>query len=189
MMPMFKRTCGDIKAAKRYDPAAPSALMIFLTYPGVIALRRHRIAHRLWKIGLKNLARFISYRTRRKTGIDIHPNARIGKCVFIDHGMGLVIGETAIIGDHTVLYHGVTLGANTFEKVDRHPKIGSHCVIYANATVIGPIEIGDNTVIGANAVVVRSAPADSLLVGNPAHRNASSKVNRNAASKNKDPEA
>lgn len=176
MITMFRGTCGDIKAAKTYDPAAPCALMIFLTYPGVIALRRHRIAHRLWNIGLKNISRYISYRTRRKTGIDIHPNAKIGECVFIDHGMGLVIGETAVIGDHSVLYHGVTLGANTFAKIDRHPKIGNHCIIYANATVIGPIRIGDNSIIGANAVVLRDAPLNSVLVGNPAHKNPSSKV-------------
>lgn len=186
---MFRRTCGDIKAAKTYDPAAPCALMIFLTYPGVIALRRHRITQRLWKLGLKNLSRYISYRTRRKTGIDIHPNARIGECVFIDHGMGLVIGETAVIGDHTVLYHGVTLGANTFEKIDRHPKIGRHCIIYANATVIGPIRIGDNSIIGANAVVLKSTPAHSLLVGNPAHKNASSKIMETKLQSKNDQEA
>jgi serine O-acetyltransferase len=185
---MFKRTCGDIKAAQTYDPAAPCALMIFLTYPGVIALRRHRITHRLWNLRLKNLSRYISYRTRRKTGIDIHPNAKIGSCVFIDHGMGLVIGETAVIGDHSVLYHGVTLGANTFEKIDRHPKIGNHCIIYANATVIGPVKIGDHSIIGANAVVLKSAPEHSLLVGNPAHKNARSKVMKPTLQKTNNPE-
>ena len=166
----FKCTVKDVNSAKKFDPASPGCIMLFFTYPGVIALRRHRIAHWLWKKGLKTIPRLISYRTRRKTGIDIHPGATIGKGVFIDHGMGVVIGETAVIGDNCVLYHGVTLGANTFEKVDRHPKIGNNVVLYAHATIIGPIHIGDHSVVAANAVVVKDAPPYSKLIGVPAHR-------------------
>lgn len=166
----FKCTVKDVNSAKKYDPAAPGCLMLFFTYPGVIALRRHRIAHFFWKKNLKTLARIISYRTRRKTGIDIHPGAQIGKGVFIDHGMGVVIGETAVVGDKCVIYHGVTLGANTFEKVDRHPKIGNDVIIYANATIIGPIHIGDNSIVAAHAVVVKDAPPHSKLLGIPAHK-------------------
>lgn len=167
---MMKCTIEDVRAAKLYDPAAPSCLMIYLTYPGVIALRRHRRAHRYWQKGMKNVARWISYRTRKITGIDIHPAAKIGHGVFIDHGMGTVIGETAVIGDNCVLYHGVTLGANTFEKIDRHPKLGDHVIIYANATLIGPIHIGHHSVVAAGAVVLKDAPPYSKLIGVPAHK-------------------
>lgn len=166
----MKKECiiKDVRAAKLYDPAAPCCFMVYFTYPGVIALRRHRRAHRHWVKGRKNLARWISYKTRKKTGIDIHPAAKIGKGVFIDHGMGTVIGETAEIGDGCVLYHGVTLGANTFKKIDRHPKVGDGCIIYAGATLIGPIQIGEHSVVAAGAVVVKDAPANSILKGVPA---------------------
>jgi len=147
--------------------------MIYFTYPGVIALRRYRRAHKLYDKGFHNLARWMAYRTRKITGIDIHPAAKIGHGVFIDHGMGLVIGETAVVGDNCVLYHGVTLGANTFEKVDRHPKLGNNVIVYAGAKIIGPVKIGDHTVIAANAVVVKDAPPYSKLIGVPAHRNTS----------------
>lgn len=169
----FTCTVADVRSAKKFDPAAPNCMMIYFTYPGVIALRRHRRAHKLWNKGFQNLARFISYRTRRITGIDIHPGAKIGKGVFIDHGMGLVIGETAVIGDYCVLYHGVTLGANTFDKVDRHPKLGNHVIVFAGAKIIGPIHIGDHSIIAANAVVVKDAPENSKLIGIPAHRSSS----------------
>ncbi len=170
----MKKECviKDVRAAKLYDPAAPCCLMAYFTYPGVIALRRHRRAHKHWVKGHKNWARIISYRTRKKTGIDIHPAAKIGEGVFIDHGMGVVIGETAEIGNGCVLYHGVTLGANTFEKTDRHPKLGDGCIVYAGATLIGPIKIGENSVIAAGAVVVKDAPANSVLKGVPAVRTA-----------------
>jgi serine O-acetyltransferase len=170
---MMKCTIEDVRAAKLYDPAAPSCLMIYLTYPGVIALRRHRRAHKLWQKGLKNWARLVSYRTRKITGIDIHPAAQIGHGVFIDHGMGTVIGETSVIGDNCVLYHGVTLGSNTFEKVDRHPKLGNNVIVYANATILGPVHIGEHSVVAAGAVVVKDAPPYSKLIGVPAHRNSS----------------
>lgn len=170
---MMKCTIEDVRSVKKFDPAAPNCLMIYLTYPGVIALRRHRRAHKLWLKGYKNLARLISARTRRITGIDIHPAAQIGHGVFIDHGSGTVIGETAVIGDNCVLYHGVTLGSNTFEKVDRHPKLGNNVIVYANATLIGPIKIGDNSIVAAGAVVVKDAEANSKLMGVPAHKNSS----------------
>ena len=166
----FRCTIEDVQAAKKFDPAAPSCLMIFLTYPGVIALRRHRKEHKLFLKGFKNLASFKQARTRRITGIDIHPAAKIGKGVFIDHGAGLVIGETAVVGDHCVLYHGVTLGANTFEKVDRHPKLGNNVIVFAGAKIIGNIHIGDHSIVAANAVVVKDAPAYSKLIGVPAHK-------------------
>lgn len=169
----FTCTVSDVNAVKKFDPAAPSCLMIYFTYPGVIALRRHRSAHKLFIKGFKNVARWMSYRTRRITGIDIHPGAKIGKGVFIDHGMGLVIGETSVIGDYCVLYHGVTLGANTFDKVDRHPKLGNHVIVFAGAKIIGPIHIGDHSIVAANAVVVKDAPPNSKLIGIPAHRSAS----------------
>jgi len=168
---IFKCTVEDVRAAKRFDPAAPGCIMIYFTYPGVIALRRYRRAHKLYNRGFHNLARWMAYRTRKITGIDIHPAAKIGHGVFIDHGMGLVIGETAVVGDNCVLYHGVTLGANTFEKVDRHPKLGNNVIVYAGAKIIGPVKIGDHTVIAANAVVVKDAPPYSKLIGVPAHRN------------------
>ncbi|HBG32629.1 MAG TPA: serine acetyltransferase [Acholeplasmataceae bacterium] len=170
---IFKCTVEDVRAAKRFDPAAPGCIMIYFTYPGVIALRRYRRAHKLYNKGFHNLARWMAYRTRKITGIDIHPAAKIGHGVFIDHGMGLVIGETAVVGDNCVLYHGVTLGANTFEKVDRHPKLGNNVIVYAGAKIIGPVKIGDHTVIAANAVVVKDAPPYSKLIGVPAHRNTS----------------
>jgi serine O-acetyltransferase len=172
-MKPFTCTVADVRSAKKFDPAAPNCIMIYLTYPGVIALRRHRRAHKLWDKGFHNLARYISYRTRRITGIDIHPGAKIGKGVFIDHGMGLVIGETAVVGDYCVLYHGVTLGANTFDKVDRHPKLGNHVIVFAGAKIIGPIHIGDHSIVAANAVVLKDAPENSKLIGVPAHRSSS----------------
>lgn len=167
---MFIWNNKDIEAAKVKDPAAESSLFIYFFYPGVIALRRHRRAHKLWKKGLRKWARYMSYRTRRKTGIDIHPGAIIGEGVFIDHGMGVVIGETAVVGDGCLLYQGVTLGAATFEKVDRHPKIGKNVTIYANASVIGNVKIGDNSVIYAHSLVTKDAPANSILKGVPAHK-------------------
>ena len=170
---IFKCTVEDVRAAKRFDPAAPGCIMIYFTYPGVIALRRYRRAHKLYHKGFHNLARWMAYRTRKITGIDIHPAAKIGHGVFIDHGMGLVIGETAVVCDNCVLYHGVTLGANTFEKIDRHPKLGNNVIVYAGAKIIGPVKIGDHSVIAANAVVVKDAPPYSKLIGVPAHRNTS----------------
>ncbi len=168
---LLKCTIEDVKTAKNFDPSAPNCLMIYFTYPGVIALRRHRKEHKLYNKGYTNLARWMASRTRKKTGIEIHPAAKIGKGVFIDHGMGTVIGETAVVGDYCILYHGVTLGANTFEPIDRHPKLGNHVIVYAGAKIIGNINIGDHSIIAANAVVLKDAPAYSKLIGVPAHRN------------------
>jgi serine O-acetyltransferase len=161
---MFIWKNKDIDAVIAKDPAAEkSRFFIYFFYPGVIALRRHRRAHKLWNKGFKKWARYISYRTRRITGIDIHPGAKIGDGVFIDHGMGVVIGETAVIGNNCVIYQGVTLGASTFEKVDRHPKIGNNVIIYANASIIGNIHIGDNTIINAHSLVTRDVPPNTIV--------------------------
>ena len=167
-MRMFKYIKEDIAAAKKYDPAAPNSFMLFIAYPGLIALRRHRFAHKLYEKGFKNLARWLSYRTRKMTGIDIHPGAQIGRRVFIDHGMGIVIGETTVIGNDVIIYHGVTLGASTFSKVDRHPKIGNNVILYANATVAGNISIGDNSIVATGSVVLKSMPENSFIKGMPA---------------------
>ena len=173
---MFQCSKEDLKAAKAKDPAAECCLFMYFFYPGVIALRRHRRAHKLWQKGLKKWARYISYRTRRITGIDIHPGARIGKGVFIDHGMGVVIGETAVVGDNCLIYHNVTLGAATFEKVDRHPKIGNNVTIFTGASVIGNVKIGDNSIIYAHSLVTRDAPPNSVLKGIPAHKTIKTEV-------------
>jgi serine O-acetyltransferase len=149
------------------DPAARNTLEVLLCYPGLHAIWVHRLSHRLWKNGLKLCARGLSQFMRNVTGIEIHPGATIGHNLFIDHGMGVVIGETAEVGDDVTLYHGVTLGGTSLEKVKRHPTIEDHVVIGAGAKVLGAITIGANSRIGANAVVVRSAPPDSVIVGVP----------------------
>lgn len=149
------------------DPAARSTLEVLFTYPGLQALWCHRTANKLWNSGFKAIARWISYMCRFYTGIEIHPAAKIGNGFFIDHGMGVVIGETAEIGNNVMLYHGVTLGAVSFEKGKRHPTIEDDVIIGAGAKVLGPITIGSHSRIGANAVVVKSAPANSVIVGVP----------------------
>ncbi len=159
----------DIDAARQRDPAARSALEVWLTYPGLHAIWSYRVAHRLWRVGLRLPARMLSQFSRFLTGVEIHPGATIGRRVFIDHGMGVVIGETAVVGDDVMMYHGVTLGGVTAEREKRHPTIGDHCVLGAGSTVLGPITIGAHSVVGAGAVVVRDAPERSLLVGVPAH--------------------
>jgi serine O-acetyltransferase len=157
----------DIKVVFQRDPAARNIFEVLL-YPGVWAIYIHRLAHFLYKIKIPFIPRLISQISRFLTGIEIHPGAKIGKRFFIDHGMGVVIGETAEIGDDVTMYHGVTLGGTTLEKKKRHPTIGNHVVIGAGAKVLGAITIGDNSLIGAGAVVVKSAPPNSTLVGNPA---------------------
>jgi serine O-acetyltransferase len=142
-------------------------LEVLLCYPGLHAIWAHRLSHRLWKGGFKLIARGISQIMRGITGIEIHPGAKIGHNFFIDHGMGVVIGETAEVGDNVTLYHGVTLGGTSLNKTKRHPTIGDHVVIGAGAKVLGAITIGNNSRIGANAVVVKSTPADSVVVGVP----------------------
>jgi serine O-acetyltransferase len=157
----------DIQAVLDRDPAARNALEVLLCYPGLHAVWAHRISHRLWTSGFKLLARWTSQLARGLTGIEIHPGATIGHNFFIDHGMGVVIGETTVIGDHVTLYHGVTLGGTSLEKVKRHPTLEDHVVVGAGAKILGAITIGCNSRIGANAVVVRSAPPDSVVVGVP----------------------
>lgn len=158
---------SEIQAARAKDPAAKSFLEIVLLYQGLHALVSHRIAYFLYKMRLFFLARFISQVSRHFTGIEIHPGAKIGKGLFIDHGMGIVIGETAQIADNVLLYQGVTLGGTGLEKGKRHPTVGNNVVIGAGAKVLGNITIGDNSYIGANAVVVRDVPPNSTIVGVP----------------------
>jgi serine O-acetyltransferase len=158
----------EIKAAQNKDPAVKSFLEVVLLYQGLHAIIYHRIAHFFYKIKLYFLARAISQFSRFLTGIEIHPGAKIGRGVFIDHGMGVVIGETAVVGDNVLLYQGVTLGGTGLEKGKRHPTVGNNVVIGAGAKVLGNITIGDNSYIGANAVVIKDVPPNSTVVGVPA---------------------
>lgn len=159
----------DLEAAQRRDPAARSKLEVALGYPGVHAVWAHRVAHRMWQEpGLRLPARLLSQLTRFLTGIEIHPAATIGKRLFIDHGMGVVIGETAVIGDDVVLFHGTTLGGKSMRRGKRHPTVGDNVVIGAGAKVLGPVWIGHDAQVGANAVVVRDVPPGALAVGVPA---------------------
>jgi serine O-acetyltransferase len=158
----------DIAAARLRDPAARSAVEIAVLYPGLHAIWAHRVNHALWKRGLRFPARLGSQLTRWLTGIEIHPAAVIGRRFFIDHGMGVVIGETAEIGDDVMLYHGVTLGGRTRDAGKRHPTLEDGVLVGAGAKILGPIVIGSGTAIGANAVVTKDAPADSVLTGVPA---------------------
>ena len=164
---MFEVFKEDLKFIRENDPAARNSWEIILTYPGFHALRGYRLSHKLWNGGFKIFARWISFMFRIFTGIEIHPAAKIGARFFIDHGMGVVIGETAEIGDNVVIYQGVTLGAVSFEKGKRHPTIEDHTIIGAGAKILGPITIGSHCRIGANAVVLKSAPSRSIIVGVP----------------------
>ena len=166
-MDYFSMIARDVRAALQRDPAARSALEILLLYPGLHAVWIHRITHWLWTHKLKLFARWLSQLARGLTGIEIHPGATIGQGLFIDHGMGVVIGETAIVGDDVTLYHGVTLGGTSLNKGKRHPTIGDRVTIGAGAKVLGNITIGSDSRIGANAVVVKSAPENSVVVGVP----------------------
>lgn len=158
----------DISSALARDPAARRPVEVWLTYPGVHAVWSHRVSARLWRAGLHLPARMLSQFTRFLTGIEIHPGASIGRRLFIDHGMGVVIGATAEVGDDVLMYHGVTLGGTSLRDEKRHPTIGDRVVIGAGATILGPVTIGDDCLIGAGAVVLSDAPARSLLVGVPA---------------------
>ena len=164
----FKQFRDDLAVVFQRDPAARNFIEILLTYPGVHAVLFHRLAHRLWLLKLKLIARMVSHLGRFLTGIEIHPGAKIGQRFFIDHGMGVVIGETSIIGNDCTLYHGVTLGGTTWNKGKRHPTLGDNVVIGAGAKVLGPIMIGKNSKVGSNAVVVSDIPEDSTAVGIPA---------------------
>jgi serine O-acetyltransferase len=163
----FRTLDRDIQSVLDRDPAARSRLEVLINYPGLHAVWGHRISHWLWQHNLKLLGRWISQITRNLTGIEIHPGAVIGPGFFIDHGMGVVIGETSEVGADVTLYHGVTLGGTSLEKGKRHPTIGNRVVIGAGAKVLGAITIGDDSRIGANAVVVKSVPANSVVVGVP----------------------
>lgn len=163
---MFETLREDWKAVFRNDPAARNAWEV-LTYAGLHAIFWHRVAHWLWKHNLKFLARLVSQSNRFLTGIEIHPGARIEKGFFIDHGMGVVIGETAEIGENCLLYHGVTLGGVSLERKKRHPTLGRNVVIGAGAKVLGAITLGDDVRVGANAVVLKDVPPNSVVVGNP----------------------
>ena len=158
----------DARNIQRKDPAARSVLEVILLYPGFHILVYHRIAHWLYERGHFFLARWVSQRGRHKTGIEIHPGARIGRCLFIDHGMGIVFGETTVIGDNCTIYHGVTLGGTGKDTGKRHPTLGNNVLIGAGTKVLGPVYIGDNARIGAGSVVLRNLPANCTAVGVPA---------------------
>ena len=167
-MALFSRVREDIAAARRQDPAARSNAEVFFAYSGLHAVWGHRVAHRLWLMHLYLAARCYSQLVRFTTGVEIHPAASIGRRLFIDHGMGVVIGETAVVGDDVLIYHGVTLGGTSLSEVKRHPTIGDRVAIGAGAKVLGPVRIGSDSIVGANAVVVRDAPPGSVLTGIPA---------------------
>jgi len=164
---MFERIKEDIQCVFERDPAARTAFEVLTTYPGLHAVLLHRLSHRLWRMKLKWLARVLSNIARLLTGIEIHPGATIGRRFFIDHGMGVVIGETTEIGDDCTLYHGVTLGGTTWDKGKRHPTLGRDVVIGAGAKVLGPIMINEGVRIGSNAVVLKDVSAGSTVVGVP----------------------
>ncbi len=165
---MFNRIRQDIRAVEERDPAARSKLEVLTCYPGLHALLSHRVAHFFYRRGLVLLPRLISHISRFITGIEIHPGARIGEAFFIDHGMGVVIGETTEIGSNVTLYQGVTLGGTGKAKGKRHPTICDNVVVGAGAKVLGPIEIGENSRVGAGSVVLKAAPPNATVVGIPA---------------------
>jgi serine O-acetyltransferase len=166
-MAILARIREDIQAVFERDPAARTTLEVVLTYPGLHAIWAHRFSHWLWEHRLKLLGRLVSEFCRWTTGIEVHPGATVGRRLFIDHGMGVVIGETAEIGDDVLIYQGVTLGGTSLKKEKRHPTIEDHVMISAGAAVIGPVRIGRGSRIGAGAVVVSDAPAYSTVVGIP----------------------
>ncbi len=168
---MFKRVREDISVVLQRDPAARHWLEVVLCYPGFHAVIIHRLSHWIWGLRLKLLARFIAHLGRVLTGIEIHPAAEIGRRLFIDHGMGVVIGETASIGDDVLLFHGVTLGGVSATKGHkRHPQLGNHVMVGAGAKLLGNISVGEGAYIGANAVVTKDVPAHSVMVGIPARQ-------------------
>jgi len=165
---MFQHLREDIGVVFDRDPAARTFFEVLTTYPGLHAVLWHRLSHRLWDMGLKWLARFLSNFARWFTGIEIHPGARIGRRFFIDHGMGVVIGETAEVGDDCTLYHGVTLGGTSWQKGKRHPTLEDGVIVGAGAKILGPITLGAGAKVGSNAVVVKDVPAGATAVGIPA---------------------
>ena len=167
-MSKFQLLKEDVKTVFQKDPAARSWIEVVLCYPGLHAIWSHRFAHYLWKHKFYFIARLLSHITRFFTGIEIHPGAKIGRRFFIDHGMGIVIGETTEIGDDVLLYKGVVLGGTSLEKTKRHPTLGNNIIVGSNAIVMGAISIGDNARIGAASVVTHSVPANATAVGIPA---------------------
>ena len=164
---MFETMRRDVRTALERDPAARSALEVLLCYPGVHAIWLHRIAYRLWGWGWLTLGRLVSHLNRFLTGIEIHPAAKLGPGLFIDHGMGVVIGETAEVGENVTLLHGVTLGGTSLKREKRHPTLGNNVVVGAGAKILGAFKIGDGSRIGAGSVVVREVPPNSVVVGVP----------------------
>lgn len=159
----------DLEAARRRDPAARSGLEVALVYPGLHAVWTYRLTHRMWREpALRLPARVIAQIARAATGVEIHPGAKIGRRLFIDHGMGVVIGETAVVGDDVLLFHGSTLGGRSMKRGKRHPTLGDRVVVGAGAKILGPVWVGDDVQVGANAVVVKDVPAGSVAVGVPA---------------------
>lgn len=165
---MFNTLRENINSVYERDPAARNALEVLLCYPGLHAVYFHKISHFLWKHKFRLLARLVSQAGRFFTGIEIHPGAKIGRRFFIDHGMGVVIGETAEIGDDVTIYHGVTLGGTSWKKEKRHPTVGDRVIIGTGAKILGPLTIGHDSKVGANSVVVNEVPAHSTVVGIPA---------------------
>jgi serine O-acetyltransferase len=159
----------DLQAARTGDPAARTLIEVALAYPGVHAIWGYRVAHRMWREpALRLPARLLSQFIRSRTGIEIHPGAQLGRRLFMDHGMGIVIGETAMVGDDVVMFHGATLGGTSMRRGKRHPTVGNNVVIGSGARVLGPVWVGDGARIGANAVVVKDVPAGATAVGVPA---------------------
>jgi len=163
----FETFLSDLRAPVERDPAADGWLDVLLSYPGFHALVAHRIIHRMWTAKIPVLPRFFSEIVHRWTGIDIHPGATLGQGVFIDHGTGVVIGSTAIVGDNVTLYQGVTLGGTSLQRTKRHPTIGNNVTVGSGAAILGDITIGDNVKVGANSVVVKDVPANATVVGIP----------------------
>ena len=166
-MNIFKTIVEDVRAVKERDPAAQSSFVIWLTYPGLHARWSHVVEHWLWSHGLKSLARISSQFTRFMTGVEIHPGAQIGRRFFIDHAMGVIIGETTIIGDDCTLYQGVTLGGTGNETGKRHPTLGNNVIVGVGAAVLGNITVGDNSKIGGGAVAVKDVPPNCTVIGIP----------------------
>lgn len=166
---MFETIKADLQAAMDGDPAARNKFEVFLLYSGYKAVRKYRRAHWFYQHNMKLIARFLSQRARHKTGVEIHPGATIGKGLFIDHGMGVVIGETTVIGDYCLIYQNVTLGGTGKEHGKRHPTLGNHVLVGSGAKVLGPFKVGDNARIAAGAVVLNEIPANCTAVGVPAH--------------------
>jgi len=164
---MFQRIRNDIRVIFERDPATQSVLEIIFCYPGFHAVRFHHLSHWLWTHNLRFLGRLVSHLARWLTGIEIHPGATIGEGFFIDHGMGVVIGETAEIGKNVTMYHGVTLGGTSWKKGKRHPTIGDNVIIGANASILGPIRVGEHSKIGSGSVVNKEVPPNSTVVGIP----------------------